>query len=490
MRKLSIAVAVAGVLASAGVSSKNVDIYISGASAQRNFWRADLNNLANCTAAPVTFTWGGAASAPFSTPDLSFTTCTAGAAPIGSGIAAGDTVTFHYTAELGSVSGVTMALGKAGIVGYPTQQIFLQNGPGCNAGTHVCDAGAAKFALEAAGVSHGGTCPDADVGKIKICGGNPAEIITISPDIDAMDIEPGKWSNADNWPNILLSVDPTDFPDANEFAGYGPAPTAANLKKIPTTGGGGILNGQLFAVITNGVPGGDPTNLSHASLQSIFQGTYTTWSQVPEVGPVKDPGGTQITICRRDNGSGTQASASIYETGTECSLPNVSSFLEADGVAVLINASTGALKSCVNGHAGSIGMLSLTGNLPGGADTFKIETIDGVEVNAHNAAAGFYPYAYETFGVNHSGSALAQQMLTRAKSQSALQAVLGSETVTETTNHQFHVSAGNPIGVFALPIAGNANTVTSLKASPAIPVATGSRSGESCTVNAGTNSGT
>jgi hypothetical protein len=490
MRNLAISAAVIGVLASAGVSAKNVDIYVSGASAQRNFWRADLKNIANC-ATTTTFAWDGNATAPFSKPDLSFTTCTAGAAPIGPGIAAGDTVTLHYTAELGSVSGVTMALGKAGVPGYPTQQVFLQNGPGCNATTLKCDTGGPQFALYSPGPAFGGTCPAGDVGKIKFCGGNPAEIIQHTPDIDAMDIEPTKWANPDNWPNILLSVDGGDFPDPAQFAGYGPAPTPAQLALISTANGGGTLNGQLFAVITNGVPGGDPTNLSHASLQSIFQGAYTTWSQVPEVGPAKDPGNTQITVCRRDNGSGTQASASIYQTGTECGLPNFAQFVETDGVAVLINASTGSLKTCVNGHTGSIGMLSLTGNLPAGSDTFKIETIDGVEVNAHNAAAGYYPYAYETFGVNHSGSALAQTFLTRAKSQSALQAVLGTETVTEQTNHQFHVTAGtNPIGVYALPIAGNANSVTSLKASPAIPVAAGSKNGESCTVSVGSNSGT
>jgi hypothetical protein len=486
MRILNVSAAVAAIIASGAAAAANVDIYVTGASAQRNFWRADVGTLANCS--PVTYTWGGPASSftdptsgvnyTFGTPDFSFTTCTAGASPVaGSGINPGDTVTLHYSAELGSVNGISVALGKAGVAGYPTTHTFLSfNAADCNTTTHVCgSASSPKYALYTPNT--GGACPQA--GQDAFCGGNPAEIVTVAPDIVVADIEPSKFQNPDNWPSTNID------PSVGIYTALGAAPTADQLAKIT---GGTTMNGQVFAVITNGVPG-SPANFSRASLQSIFQGAYTTWNQVPEVGAA-DSAKTPIVICRRDHGSGTQTAASLLFTGTECGLTNTFQFAAENTTGtVIINNTTGQLKTCVNAGAGRIGFLSVQGNLPG-ATGFTMPTIDGVAVNAHNAAAGYYPFAFETWAKNASGGALPGLLITRAKSAANLGSQLSTETVTESsTTHQFAVSSGNPIGYYALPVsgAGNPNTVAGLKVSPGVPTALKTVSGESCTVAAGSN---
>jgi hypothetical protein len=493
MRNLAVSAAVAAVLASGAAVAKNVDIYISGASAQRNFWYDDLPNIAGCAAATLQgATWKGPSTAPYGTPDFSFVQCTSTAGGLaGSGIAVGDVVTFHYSAELGSVWGIANALGVSGVAGYPLKHIFLQfNAADCvlgayvvatnkNNGTCTPPAGTGQYALYTPGLG-------AATGTDTIVG-NPAEFISVQPDIDVADLEPGKFALADNWPTAG-----TNFV-APEFAALGPVPTAKQLTLIKNGQGGGQLNGEVFAVITNGVPGGDPTSLSSTSIQSIVQGTYQTWSQVPEVGPASDPAGTQIILCRRDHGSGTQTFASLTFTGTECGLPNIGTYQAENGTTVIVNGTTGNVKTCVNGHAGSIGFVGLTGNLPGATDTFKIEAVDGVAANGHNAAAGYYKYASQTYGANGSvvNAALAKLMLSRSQTVAGLAAALGTETATPGANHLFTVGAGtSPIGYFALPVGTNPNTVTGLNVSPGVPTAVAGNNSESCTVNAGTNSGT
>ncbi len=65
MRNLKVASAIAAVLASSAGVAAQVDVYISGASAQKNFWYSDLANLANCpTSSLVGAKWGGPATSP------------------------------------------------------------------------------------------------------------------------------------------------------------------------------------------------------------------------------------------------------------------------------------------------------------------------------------------------------------------------------------------------------------------------------------------
>src|SRR5690349_16831608 len=104
MRTLNVSAAVAAILASAGASAASVDLYVSGASAQRTFWSTDLQASVCGANTMTTYSVTGAAT----NPDNQAYRCTAdGALTLPANVNAGDVVTLHYSAELGSVSGIS-----------------------------------------------------------------------------------------------------------------------------------------------------------------------------------------------------------------------------------------------------------------------------------------------------------------------------------------------------------------------------------------------
>jgi hypothetical protein len=499
MRNLKIAAAVAAALASAGAGAANVDVYISGASAQKNFWYADLVNIANCVGGAGGITgnkFNGAVTAPFTkAPDFSYVQCTAGAAPLNPAITAGSTVTFHYSAELGSIWGVANALGQVVGGAYPKTHLFLQNAGTCAPVPYVV-ANASYTGGGGANCAGGQYDLYTTGGTDTIIGGNPAYIVAHVPDIDVADLEPVKFQFADNWStanNGEANVPP--LYGALGVATANTAPTPAQLSL--TQGKGTFVNGEVFAIITNfvGTDVVDPTNLSTASLSAILQGDYSTWSQVPEIGAAGDAkaGGTPIVLIRRDHGSGSQVAASIAFTGTECGAINDGGMAQdtGSGGAALLAGSTSAMRTIVNANAGSIGYLSLTGNVPNlnETDSYNLESIDGAQPNAHNSAAGYYKFATQTWAYSPAGaSPVAATLITRAESPAALAQVLGNETVTKGADHRFSTAAGAEIGAYGIPgVGGNVASTANVNTLVNIPIALRNYQGESCTVVAGQN---
>jgi hypothetical protein len=473
-----------------------------------------MNALAACNAGTITTHtfhgarvngFGGAANGP----DFTETACISG----GGGelaLVANTLFALHYSAELGSVAGIANALGNAGVQGpagapyplvnYPTTHPFLQWVAGdCTlatetaGGTGTCGNGTVAYALEA---SNPGPCPplvnQAVAGTNVMCQAE-ASIVIHAPDIAVADLEPIKFVNDIDWPTKMLTDLAIPQP---AFKAFGNPPTSDD---ISLNLGGGTVNGEVFVVGVANVPGGNPANLSSSSISSIFQGNYKKWQNLPEVGLAKDPGaGTLITICRRDNGSGTQVTTNATFTGgPECGLPGVP-FLPGNATAfpnpgkVIVNTTTADVVSCLQAAGQSaIGAFGLQGNDPPAAG-IAIPNIDGVEPNAHNAAAGYYKFYSETWAQNLSGIAAANTMIADAKTNAGLVLNPGVEaTGPPNANLNFHSAA--PIGFFSLPIAGNgiANTVENATGAPGfaaiVPNAVFTDSGEECALKTPNN---
>lgn len=491
MRTLAVSAAVVAALASAGAYAARIDVYVTGASAQRNFWNGDINNLANCNAAPNKIKWSGLGVNGFPSPDFTETACVSA----GGGLlkmAVNDVLAIHYSAELGSVMGIATALGHFGQTGpaggtypnqpYPVNHLFLQwNAGDCSsaaettAGSSTCGNGTIVYGLEA---STAGQCANGAQGTDAMCAVTPS-LVSRAPDIALADLEPTKFENAIDWP-VQIVQNGLGI-NAPAFKALGNAPTAGNIGAI---NGGGTLNGQVFMIALGGVPS-NPQNLSSSSIASIFQGGYTSWSALPEIGKAGDPAGTKITICRRDNGSGTQVTSNATFTGgPECGLPGVK-FLEANAVGipnvgkVILRLATSDIQTCVTAQAGSIGIEGLQGNT--GIAGIVNPTIDGAQANAHNSAAGIYKYYSETWGINLSGLAAATTMLSEAKSNTALGTFPGKETATFANGTW---TSAAPTGFFSLPIVGNAvaNTAENVTLSPGVPNAAFTNNGDQCAV--------
>jgi hypothetical protein len=494
MLNLKVAAAVAAVLA-AGTAAADVDVYISGASAQKNFWYADIASIAGCANTAISGNkWSGTATAPFTkAPDFSYVQCVAAANS--NGITVGTTVRFHYSAELGSVWGIANALGSALPAGnpYPKNHLFLTNAGTC---TPVAYTVASATYASAGSTSCGGGQYDLYTtgGTDAIIGGNPAYIVSVVPDIDVSDLEPVKFQFADNWPiaNNANSWAPPLY-KALGIQTAGTAPSLANLTAVQNTARAQFVNGEVFAVIGNfATTAFKPTNLSSSSLAAIFEGIYSTWNQVPEVGST-DSAGTPIALIRRDHGSGSQVTASVIFTGTECGLPNDGGMAQdiGSGGAATIAGSTSAMRTLVNAASGGIGYLSLTGNVPNinESDSYSLISVDGAQPNSHNSAAGYYKFASQTWAYTPPGAnALAATLITHAQTPTSIAATLGSETVTKGSDGRFSTAAGSNIGAYGLPgIGSNVASTANVNTLSNIPVALRNNSGELCTVLAGQN---
>jgi hypothetical protein len=118
-----------------------------------------------------------------------------------------------------------------------------------------------------------------------------------------------------------------------------------------------------------------------------------------------------------------------------------------------------------------------------------------VAANSHNAAAGYYGWAYETWAWSVTNSTLGNKFISRAKNVTNLASVLGTETVQLQSNGQFAVTSGSPVSYYALAANNGAtNTVAGLRtgattSTPAagIPTEIFEKGGESCAMVGNTN---
>jgi hypothetical protein len=253
-------------------------------------------------------------------------------------------------------------------------------------------------------------------------------------DIGVSDAEPIFWALPDNWScsdgvtsNACNGTGTNNVINILSIPGQG-APTLAQLQTLEKTWT--PINGEVFSLVvsTASGPTSSVSNLSTQSARAIFTGQWSDWSQVPEAGGAA---GT-IVVCRRDHGSGTQVTSSLYFTQTECggnngfnsagnaagapprfvstpqslagaspgSLVSQPAFESTFANNPVENFSSGDITMCLNGFPGvSIGIRSLAPST-----AYKTLLLDNVEANAHNAANGAYKYAIATWGYNNTAT--------------------------------------------------------------------------------------
>ena len=181
--------------------------------------------------------------------------------------------------------------------------------------------------------------------------------------------------------------------------------------------------------LTSTCPGGDKDSpacapsLSRGQVASILDGDITTWSRLGLTNSTDN----SIHICRRDVGSGTEASFEAYFLGARCSTSALSMAVQ-NPPRVVEEASTGNILNCMEafdlggiaitpyngdfltsyapftpaGGSWAVGVLSteLTTTqidaadttADGGNGTTRMVAIDGVLPTLENVANGYYPY--------------------------------------------------------------------------------------------------
>jgi ABC-type phosphate transport system substrate-binding protein len=206
-------------------------------------------------------------------------------------------------------------------------------------------------------------------------------------------------------------------------------------------------------------PSDSPANapsLSKQEFASLISGNVYGWSAFG-LSPTDD----NVYVCRRDKGSGTEASFEAYFLGERCSVSSLQ--VPSEGSTVWANASGGAMRSCLQhmyaggtqtafystathlfpaGAQYAVGFLNTeitAANLSGASDSFRLIAIDGVLPTIANVQNGFWPYfstgvAYTIKG--SSGNA--------TNAFKALQSKIGHPVWTADSNTSY---ATNPWGI-------------------------------------------
>jgi len=467
MRSSKIAFAVAAIMAAGAASASNVNLFVSGASAQRTFWVKDLVGSVCGTNQITTFKNTGTGA-----PDNAAYRCTAALAV--TGVSIGDVVTLYYSAELGSIWGVAPF-----IPGHGTTTRRFVNPDSADCGATSADTTFQTNGLKASCAITGYSNLTETFSSV-----NGTAMISATPQIGVTDVEPKFWAQTQNWPTGNTAI--------------GAIPTDADIAALPSYA---TINGQIFSVIVNNSgPLGTSTGLigtksiSTQSMKAILTGQYNTWGKVPEVAAAG--GSTQpIKLCRRDIGSGTQVSASIFFTGSECFRSGSKLIVTAaaqgklstvnGGAGVVENTSTDNVKSCVTGDTGAVGIVSL-----GTSATYTTLNLDGVQPNAHNAAAGLYPFSFENklyngtdASVDAAAAGLAGVLIANAKTASKMKSM--NEDGSLTASGQWNIGSVGPRSNFAISALGlmstwnytGSNAVSSLF----------SRGGDSCKTSFNSN---
>jgi len=311
-------------------------------------------------------------------------------------------------------------------------------------------------------------------------------------DIAVSDVEPALFS-ADNWPSANF--------DANlRPAALATPPSSTDISNA--TAAMGVMNGQVFSVIANNLPGTTNTqtniSLSLTSVRRILQGGYKHWNQVPEFATL-DTASTPINVCRRDHGSGTELATDLTFAGQACAVDGAAAIVAGTttsypGTApwVYEAPSSADMKACVDSASGTIGIL-VNANKDSNFN-YAVLLIDGYQPNAHNAAAGLYPYAYENWAgvlANNpgGGNAAATGMVSRAKSFSALTtAAFANETGSATGGQWIGTSVNavySVVGVDGLTAAQHRKAAQ--WATDVLPESMFSRAGDSCATRKNSN---
>ena len=419
MKNLKICAAVGAALAmSSGAFALNqtntaaapIQLVVAGASAARDTFSAEFQAL--CQPGTIDLYRVSAASSP----DFRAYSCTLlNAAPVPTAIR-NTNAAVYYRSEGGSVWG-------PGSIAKGLQIKKL-----------VVDGGCA-----APGFPNFGDCPATDTLATEAATGHLANATT---DLGVSDEEPAMY-RGENWVGGALGTEPA----------------SGVLESLSRSTG----FAQTFGVLVNtSVP---VDNLSKQDIASIYQGAYSDWSQVRNQATGQALPAGQITVCRREPGSGTQVSAGVYFLNQNCGIsaePFVAAPIGPAGNPVNELASTSGLEVCVSTNPGSIGpnIFKSSGLQP----NTKYVSIDGTAPSKIEAAGGHYPYWFESSfskrpGLAGNANTLADLLISRARAVAGI--------------------PGTSASAFAVPgVSGNSPV---LPVAPAgTPVGIGTKSGNSC----------
>lgn len=381
MRNFKIAAAIAAVSAAGSAyalpptATYDVSLVVAGASAQRNTFQQEFSAI--CQAATLNLYQ----ASPTTNQDFRAYSCTLNTTTDVPASLRGRNAIVYYRSEGGSVYGVG-PLAKNSQV----KRLLVNN---------ACTTAVAPAF---------GNCTVTGY-NLATDGFTSGNLVNSLVDLGVSDVEPTRFVG-ENWPNA---------------SALGSQPTNVQFNTITSQ----TATGTVFGILVNAALPVD--DLSRQDVASIFTGAYGDWNQVADMANAVDAPSQTITVCRREQGSGTQVGASIYFNGQGC--PVGLPFVEAPagpifGNPVIENGTSTSMSTCVSANAGSIGIQTYTVTPPTGT---KWVTINGKLPGKVAAALGDYDYWYEsTFNKDEvvSGkpleNALADFLIARARNASTI----------------------------------------------------------------------
>jgi hypothetical protein len=359
-----------------------VSLTISGASAFEGAIESELSRVGSTICSNPTA--GTATYNRFLSSSADFRAYTCNLAPNVLSVAGGEAAVIYYRGEGGSVYGL-----KPLLAGGP--QIKRLALSGCPTGTPVagatvtCTIGAFNLATESAAVAVAGL-------------ENAASQLGFS------DVEPKQFFG-ENYPTAAILQ-----------------PTMNGTQRTTLNDASEVLVAQAFGVYVNT---GNAELAAIASLPktiiaNIFQGVYADWSSVPNgLGGTVTANSLPIKLCRREQGSGTQVSASIFFNNYPNTLTSFASEgapgaldIALGGGGVVENASSGNVRTCLSNNfvvgsttvpAGAIGVISSEADAAGrhqiqidNQGTLVTETANNLGTAI---ASGIYDFWYEEVAI-------------------------------------------------------------------------------------------
>jgi len=340
----------------------NVTLTVSGSSAFQLAFESELSS----TTSSICNNTAGLTYNKFqsNTNDFRAYTCTlkAGVVSVGGGEAAA----IYYRGEGGSVTGLKPTL----TTGPQIKRLLLSNCP-----------------VPAGGSTTTNTCTI--TGYNAVTDAVTSGLENAATELGFSDEEPAVFTGE-------------NYPTAATFSFLQPAMTSTERNTL--NGAASPVIGQAFGVYVNsGAALTGLTSLSKNTLANIFKGTYDDWQFVPNdaTGTPVSASSLPIKLCRREGGSGTQTAASLFFNAT---VGFASTAQPGNLPTVQENASSGSMRTCIDGNAGAIGYLSSEAN----AGTRRQIQIDGKGGVAGNnlgplIATGEYDFWYEMVAIKRPG---------------------------------------------------------------------------------------
>jgi hypothetical protein len=449
-----IAAAVAVALGSGSALAANPtwtqSLVVAGSSALRDSVATEMQSVL-CQADFQSFVSVVGKGGSFDTPDFRAYTCTLKttlASPL-----AGTQVIVYYRSEGGSIFGV---FGNPSLNHGAALQINRLNiGP--SGGTECTDGG---------GIALGISQPTS---------------ATVQADNQAT--QSSSCTTKDTVQLGFSDVEPAAFVGENYGSEYSfityAQPTVSQLNALDK----GKMVGEAYGAIVSNQAGGTAVfsnasgfsakGLTTQEMATIFAGKVTDWGNIPSAVAAGTAGGP-ITLCRREPGSGTQTIASTHFLGINCSSGGISFDTPAsgNGNTVIEGFATSDVLTCVQNHAGSIGLVTLqTAAKITCANATQI-TLDGTQGTAVTAAQDQYTWYGEAYFVKND----------TALTGGSFQLALANKIISDLQLANFGPTTTQDPNLVALPAFNTPfSPVTPLKSGQVVPIAVGTTNGSTCT---------